>query len=130
MIGAAFAFVLKLVTGGGGLADQLRLAHKDRIAAQTQTEVLVAQTRVHSIEASIAAARLANEDRWSATSLGRYLIVVPFGVWWTAVFLDSTFGFAWDPLALPAKIDAMARILIPAIVIADAGALSIKSLRR
>ena len=121
MIGAAFAFVLKLVTGGGGLADQLRLAHKDRIAAQT---------RVHSIEASIAAARLANEDRWSATSLGRYLIVVPFGVWWTAVFLDSTFGFAWDPLALPAKIDAMARILIPAIVIADAGALSIKSLRR
>lgn len=127
---ALFAFVLKLVTGAGGVGEQLRLARKDVLEAQSEQAVLDATNRLKAMEASVAAMTEARLDRWSATSLGRYFIVIPFGVWWTAVFADSTFGFAWDALALPLRVDAMAQILIPAIVIADAGALSIKRLRR
>jgi hypothetical protein len=50
---------------------------------------------------------------------GRLLIVVPYGIWWAAVILVSTFGVG-DQLViqdLPPRIHDMANILIPAIVL-------------
>ena len=59
--------------------------------------------------------------------MGRWLIVVPFGLWWAAIYLvqiiNPWFGLDLTVIDVPARIHEMALILIPAIVIADAGAL-------
>jgi hypothetical protein len=64
---------------------------------------------------------------WSATSIGRWLIVVPFGCWWAAIYLvqivNPWFGWSLVVVDVPERIHDMALILVPAIVLADAGAL-------
>ena len=52
---ALFAFVLKLVTGAGGVGEQLRLARKDVLEAQSEQAVLDATNRLKAMEASVAA---------------------------------------------------------------------------
>jgi hypothetical protein len=73
------------------------------------------------LDAHIPIAEVANADPWSAPPVGRYLIVVPFGLWWAAIFADSIFSFEWDVLALPPAIMDLAVWLVPAIVAADVG---------
>lgn len=115
---------------GGGLGDQLRRAYEARLAAQNDAARLDLDGQIARLEAAQEMARIANADRWSATSLGHYLIVVPFGLWWAAIFVDSTFDMPWVVLALPPAIHDMAVILVPAIVIADAGALTARHFRK
>lgn len=115
---------------GGGLGRQLRQAYEAKLAAKNDSERIALEGDIARIEAAIESQRAANADRWSATSMGRYLIVLPWGIWWTAIYMDSIFAFSWNVLAVPPAIHDMAKILIPAIVIADAGALSIRRLRR
>ena len=63
----------------------------------------------------------------SLTEGGRLLIVVPFGVWWTAVFavsiLNPLFGWTLTIDDIPARFWDIATILIPAVILGDAGAL-------
>lgn len=108
---------------GGPIARQLRGAYSDRLSAQTTEAKLAADERIKVLEGAQQIARIEAADRWSATRIGRLLIVVPFGIWWSAIFIDSIFSASWDVLALPPDIMDMAKILIPAILIADAGAL-------
>lgn len=115
---------------GGPIARELRGAYRDRLEATTAQAKLDADERIATLQAAQEIARIEATDRWSATRLGRLLIVLPYGIWWAAIFIDSTFSMSWDVLALPPEIDAMARILIPAIVIADAGALTMRRLKR
>lgn len=115
---------------GGPIARELRAAYRDRLDATTAQAKLDADERIAALQAAQEIARIEAADRWSATRLGRLLIVLPYGVWWAAIFIDSTFSMPWDVLALPPEIDAMARILIPAIVIADAGALTVRRMKR
>lgn len=115
---------------GGGLGRQLRQAYQAKLDAQNDSERIRLEGEISRIEAAIESQRAANADRWSATSMGRYLIVLPWGIWWTAIYLDSIFAFSWNVLAVPPAIHEMAKILIPAIVIADAGALSLRRLRK
>ncbi|HEY9250989.1 MAG TPA: hypothetical protein VIO38_17730, partial [Rariglobus sp.] len=71
--------------------------------------------------------------RWSATRIGRLLIVLPFGLWWTAIFAVSIINplMGWaigNPARLiiedvPPHLWDIAVILIPAILLGDAGAL-------
>lgn len=114
----------------GGLGDQLRRAYEAKLAAANDSDRIRLEGDIARIQASIESQRLANADRFSATSLGRYLIVLPWGVWWAAIYLDSIFSFSWDVLAVPPAIHEMALILVPAIVIADAGALTVRRWRR
>lgn len=114
---------------GGSFARELRGAYSDRMRATTAQAKLDADERITVLRGAQDIARIEAADRWSATRIGRLLIVLPYGVWWTAIFVDSTFSASWDVLALPPEIDAMAKILIPAIVIADAGALTIRRLK-
>lgn len=109
--------------GGGisALADQFRRAYELKLMAETSEQKLAAEIDIQRIEAAMAMAEAANADRWSATSIGRYLIVVPFGLWWTAIFIDSIFIFEWDVLAIPPAIMEMSVWLIPAIVVGDVG---------
>lgn len=121
-------FLTSLLTGG--LGAELRRAYEAKLAAANDAERMALEGDIARINAAIESQRAANADRWSATSMGRYLIVLPWGIWWTAIYLDSIFAFSWNVLAVPPAIHDMAKILIPAIVIADAGALSIRRLRR
>jgi len=115
--------LLSWVTGGGlnGLAGQLRQAYQAKLDARTKDQVLAAELDIKRLENAVAMAQAANADRYSATSIGRYLIVLPFGMWWTAVFIDSTFSMPWDVLALPPAIMELSVWLIPAIVVGDVG---------
>lgn len=120
MLGAILGFL------GGPIARELRGAYRDRLTATTAQAKMDADERIAILQGQQAIARAEAADRWSATRIGRLLIVVPFGIWWSAIFIDSTFNMPWDVLALPASIDSMARVLIPAILIADAGALTLR----
>ncbi len=122
--------LIRLITGAGGLAEQFRRAYEAKLEATTDTQRLAADLDLQRITAAIEMARIANEDRWSATSLGRYLIVLPFGAWWAAIYFDSIFSFEWDVLAVPPLISEMALWLIPAIVAGDVGRSLFAGMRR
>ena len=109
---------------GGGLPEQLRRAYEAKVTAETSEGKMVAERDIARISAGIEMARISASDRWGATSLGRYLIMLPYGVWWAAVHLDSIIDASWSVLALPPQIHGMAQILIPAIIIADGAALA------
>lgn len=115
--------ILSWLAGGGirMLATRWAALEGERIKARNSEQRLYVEHQQARIEGMVRAAEAATADRWSATSIGRYLIVVPFGVWWAAIFLDSIFSFEWDVLALPPAIMDLAVWLIPAIVVADVG---------
>lgn len=115
----------------GGIIQQftgpLLEAHRLRLAAQNDSERLTAEKQIASLEAARDIALAEQSDRWSATRIGRLLIVVPFGVWWTAVFvvsiLNPLFGWTLTIDDIPPRFWDIATILIPAVILGDAGAL-------
>jgi len=116
---------------GGGVIKQftglLVDAYKAKLAAQNDEQRLAAEMDIARIEAARDIAVVEAGRAWSATSVGRWLIVVPFGIWWAAIYLvqliNPWFGLHLVVIAVPPDIMEMAKILVPAIVIADAGAL-------
>ena len=116
----------------GGIIQQftapLLEAHRLRLAAQNDSERLMAEKQIASLEAARDIALAEQSDRWSATRIGRLLIVVPFGVWWTAVFavsiLNPLFGWTLTIDDIPSRFWDIATILIPAVILGDAGALA------
>lgn len=114
----------------GSIARELRGAYQDRLAAQGEQAKLDADERLEVLSNAASIANIAASDPVSATRIGRLLIVVPFGIWWAAIFADSIFSFSWDVLAVPPNIMEMAKILVPAIIIADAGALTLRRTNR
>jgi len=119
---------------GGPIAKQLSAAYQARLDAQTQEAVLEADKKIATLQAAQEIAAIQAKDRWSATSLGRWLIVVPWGVWWASIYavsiINPLFGASLTIHNVPAHINEMAMILVPAITIADAGALSLRRFRR
>lgn len=132
MIGAFFAGLGKWLLGGGvnKIADRLGDAYEAKIRAQTNAQKLAADLDIQRLENALRMTEAANADRFSATSLGRYLIVLPFGAWWTAIFIDSIFNASWDVLALPPAIMELAVWLIPAIIVGDVGRSFFRGQRR
>lgn len=119
MIGAILQFL-----GGGIIQDltgKLARAYEMKLAAENSVDRASAELDIRRLQNAIEIAKVANTDRWSATSLGRYFIVIPFGVWYSAIMLDSTFAFSWDVLALPDRIMALSEWLFPVIVVGDVG---------
>lgn len=123
---------------GGGIIAQftqpLLEAHRLRLAAQNDRERLDAEKQIARLEAARDIALAEQGDRWSATRLGRLLIVVPFGLWWTAVFavsiLNPLLGWSLAIDDIPPRFWDIAVILIPAIILGDAGALVARRMRR
>lgn len=107
--------------GASGLAGQLRQAYQAKLDASTKEQVLAAELDIQRLENAVSMAQAANDDRWGATSIGRYLVVVPFGLWYSAIMLDSIFAFEWDVLALPAEVMELSIWLFPAIIVGDLG---------
>ena len=115
---------------GGGIVkqftDPLLAAYQAKLNAKNDTERLDAELTITRIEAARDIAVMEAGRAWSATSVGRWLIVVPFGLWWSAIYLvqivNPWFGLDLVVIDVPARIHDMALVLVPAIVIADAGA--------
>jgi len=119
---------------GGGVVKQftgpLLAAYQAKLNAGNATEKLEAESTIAKIEAARDIAVTEAGRAWSATSMGRWLIVCPWGIWWASIFavsiINPLLGTAFTIDAVPTSIHEMALILIPAIVIADAGALFAK----
>ena len=127
--------IWKWLTGGviQQFTGPLLKAHEMRLAAQNDEARIAADNEIKRIEAARDIAVVENADRFSATRIGRLLIVVPFGLWWAAIYLvqiiNPWFGLNLVVVDVPAKIHDMALVLIPAILIADSGALVARTLR-
>jgi hypothetical protein len=123
---------------GGGIVkqftDPLLAAYQAKLDAKNDTEVLEAEKTIVRIEAARDIAVMEAGRAWSATSVGRWLIVVPFGLWWSAIYLiqiiNPWFGLDLVVIDVPERIHDMALVLVPAIVIADAGAFAARSFRK
>lgn len=129
-------WLLKLLSGGvvQQFTGPLLEAHRLRLAAQNDAERIAAEREIARLEAARDIALAEQGDRWSATRLGRLLIVLPFGLWWAAIYLvqivNPWFGLSLVVIDVPPKIHDMALILIPAIILGDAGALVARHIRR
>lgn len=116
---------------GGGIVQQftqpLLQAHRQRLEAQNSADRIAAEQEIARLETARDIALAEQGDRFSATRIGRLLIVVPFGIWWAAVFavsiINPLFGVAWSIDDIPPRFWDASLILIPAIIIGDAGAL-------
>ncbi|MFD2646373.1 hypothetical protein ACFSX5_01035 [Devosia albogilva] len=123
---------------GGGVLKQftgpLLEAYQAKLRAQNDTEKLDAELTIQRIETARDIAVVEAGRAWSATSVGRWLIVVPFGLWWCAIYLvqiiNPWFGLELVVIDVPPRIHDMALVLVPAIVIADAGAFAARSIGR
>jgi hypothetical protein len=123
---------------GGGVIKQftgpLLDAYQARMNAQNDADRLAAEQVISKLEAARDIAVVEAGRAWSATSVGRWLIVVPFGLWWAAIYLvqiiNPWFGLSLVVIDVPERIHDMALILVPAIVIADAGAFVARSIGR
>lgn len=123
---------------GGGIVKQftgpLLAAYQAKLDAQNDADKLAAEQVITKIEAARDIAVVEAGRAWSATSVGRWLIVVPFGLWWSAIFLvqiiNPWFGLELVVIDVPQRIHDMALVLVPAIVIADAGAFAVRSVGR
>ena len=129
-------WLIKFLGSGiiGQFTGPLLEAHRLRLAAQNDQERIAADQQIARLEAARDIAMAEQSDRWSATRLGRLLIVVPFGLWWSAVFavsiVNPIFGLALTIDDIPARFWDIAAILIPAIILGDAGALAARRWRR
>jgi hypothetical protein len=129
-------WLMRLLTGGviEQFTKPLLEAHRMRLAAQNDSERFEAEQAIVRIETARDIALAEAQDRWSATRIGRLLIVVPFGLWWAAIYLvqiiNPWFGLQLVVIDVPPRIHDMALILVPAIIIGDAGALVARRLRR
>ena len=117
------ATILGFLSGGivKQFTDPLLEAQKVRLQASNSHERLEADKMIEQIESARSIALVEAHDRFSATRIGRLLIVVPYGIWWSLIFfvsiINGLFGTSLTILDVPNKIHDMAAILVPAIVI-------------
>ena len=123
--------------GGGAVkqfTDPLLAAYQAKLNAQNDTERLAAEQVIARIEAARDIAVVEAGRARAATSVGRWLIVVPWGIVWAygclIQIINPLLGWHLVLIALPPGWDEMAKVLIPAIVIADAGAFAAKTIGR
>lgn len=117
------ASIIAWLTGGGInlLVSRWTALESERLRAKNDEDRLQLEWQQSRIEAQLRMAEIATRDRWSATSIGRYLIVIPFGVWYSLIIADSIFAFEWNVLALPPAIMDLSMWLFPAIIVGDLG---------
>lgn len=129
-------WLTSLLTGGvvEKFTAPLLDAYRAKLNAQNDGKRLEAEQAIKSIEAARDIAVAEAADRWSAVRMGRWLIVVPWSVWWASIYavsiINPLFGTSLTIHAVPSDIANMAMVLIPAIVIGDAGALIARKFAR
>lgn len=104
--------VLRLLTGGS--LDKLLETVNKRFDAGVKRDEIKAEVTKKWIEAQ--SNLLVGRTWWF-----QLFFVLPLGMWWTAVILDSIFGWEHDILALPTPLDEWAGWIISALFIVDGG---------
>lgn len=105
--GAAFVSMFT----GGSLDSILKTINKgmDNEVLREQTKADVTKRWIEA-QASL----LVGRTWWF-----QLFFVIPLGFWWSAVILDSVFGFNHDIAALPSPLDEWAAWIISALFIVD-----------
>lgn len=105
-------FIASLFTGGslGKILDTINKKMdnevlKDQIKADVTKKWVEAQ-----------AALLVGRTWWF-----QLFFVIPLGLWWTAVILDSIFGWEHNIAALPKPLDEWAGWIVSALFLVDSG---------
>lgn len=100
------AWLLQVATSG--LLDRLLKQLDRRVSEETDRRRIDADLAAEEIRAEIDARRQAKAvliaesgTFWSAGRLGRLIFVLPLGLWWAAVCLDSVFRFGWAIAEVP-----------------------------
>lgn len=127
-----FGTIVTWLVGGGfnSISKQLTDAYRLKLEAQTNEDKLAADIMIQRLETQRAIASIEANDRWSALRIGRLLIVVPFGIWWAAIFVVSTFNLQFAVLDIPPRIWDMAYLLIPAILLGEVAQSGVKWWRK
>lgn len=124
--------ILSWLSGGAikQFTDPLVRAYEAKLAATNDTERIAAERDIAAISAARDIAVTEAGRAWSATSVGRWLIVVPWGIYWAygclIQIVNPLTGWGLILVALPPGWPETAQILVPAIVLADAGSLAIR----
>lgn len=135
-LGYVIQFFLNWLGGGiiGQFTKPLLEAYQARLKAQNDHERLEADKTIARLEAARDIALAEASDRWSATRVGRWLIVVPWGIHWALIYavsiINPNLGTGFVILAVPPAINDMALILVPAIVIGDAATFAVRKLKK
>jgi len=123
---------------GGGVIKQftgpLLQAYQAKLNATNDADRIQLERDIQAISAARDIAVAESARAWSATSVGRWLIVVPWGLHWAygciIQILNPLFGWHLVLIALPPGWNDTAAILVPAIVIADVGGRVLNSRNR
>ena len=105
-------WALSFITGGS--LDKLLAVIDKRFDDQVKKEEIKAEVTKKWIEAQ--SNLLVGRTWWF-----QLFFVLPLGLWWTAVILDSIVGWEHDILALPPPLDEWAGWIISALFIVDGG---------
>lgn len=103
---------LRLFTGG--TLDSILDVINKKMDSEVERERLKADVTKKWIEAQ--AGLLVGRTWWF-----QLFFVIPLGLWWTAVILDSIFGWEHNIAALPSPLDEWAGWIISALFIVDGG---------
>lgn len=98
----------------GGTLDSILETINKRMDSEVERERVKADVTKKWIDAQ--AGLLVGRTWWF-----QLFFVVPLGVWWSAVILDSIFGWEHDIAALPRPLDEWAGWIISALFIVDGG---------
>lgn len=97
-----------------------------RLSAKERQGDLAAELAAQEIRAEIAARAEARKvliaeqgTLLSAGRIGRLVFVLPLGLWWTAVIVDSIFGLSWNVAALPPPLDEWAGGIVLSLFLVD-----------
>jgi len=105
------------------VADPLLQAYQAKLNATNDAERLSAERDIAAIEARASVARIEAADRISPRRIGAYLIVIPFGIWFAGIYIVSVVNglFGWNLVILdvPARIDKIAMLLVPSIIVSE-----------
>lgn len=129
-----FAFLIRI--GFGRMADRAialiearaaRLEGRDQLHAQTTAELARAAVAEAQIMADFNRAKLAFPWFWMMAAI----FVLPLGLWWAAVILDSVFLFGWRVADLPTpQMQAWAGDMIQWLFYVGSGVGAIKAVQR
>lgn len=88
----------------GGLLDRVIGVIDKRVTDEVEREKLKTEVTVKYIQAQVDSSVVRKDAFGPWFALMAFLFLPGPVLWWTAVFIDSTFPFlfpGWDPLALP-----------------------------
>jgi len=134
MISSIITWLVKL--GFGGIVDKTIDLMKHRAQLENDKEKLRTEVAIEQIKAAVEETRIMagyNERKlefpwfW----LMAFIFVLPLGIWWASVILDSIFGFSWSVANLPTpQMQEWAGQMITWIFYVGSGVAVLKGLRK